>query len=173
MATLTAPITVGTASASPFHAADLGKIVFVGGRIFRVCKATSAIASAAKKFVVSARTAGVPTWNVAIDTTAAGAYKGNKTYVQIPVGQVGSDGSTGLLANDYFLGQVSGPTTFIASAALAVGNSLVIVVNSLGTIKAATLTTVLVANGRVGYTTHTAATTAANVDVGGMLVGLI
>lgn len=173
MATLTAPITVGTASANAAHAADLGKLVFVDGKMYRLCKASGAIATAAKKVLTSAVSAGAPTWLVSIDTTAANAYK-CKFRVVVPAGQTGTGSTTTTLADgDYFLAQVSGPSQALCAAALAAGGSHVLVVNTLGQLKAATLTTLITAKAGVGFATHTANTTIAGATIGVQLQGLV
>ena len=173
MATLTAPITVGTASANSIHAGDLGKLVFSEGKMYRVCKSSAAVASAASKFLTSAVTAGVPTWIVSLDTTAANAYK-QKFRVHVPAGQTGTGTTTTTLAaGDYFLAQVSGPATALCAAALAAGGSHVLVANTLGQLKAATLTTLVTGLSSPAFSTHTAATTIAGATIGVQLRGLV
>lgn len=177
MATLTAPITVGTASANAAHAADLGKLVFVDGKMYRLCKASGAIATAAKKVLTSAVSAGAPTWLVSIDTTAGNGYK-CRPRVLVPAGQTGTGTTTTTLADgDYFLAQVSGPAQALCAAALAGvaggAGSHVLVVNTLGQLKAATLTTLITAKAGVGFATHTANTTIAGATIGVQLQGLV
>jgi len=120
MATLTAPITVGTASANAIHAGDLGKLVLLEGKMYRVVKANAAIAAAANKVVV--RTAGTAdTWTVNVTITAALCTVAGV----IPPGQLGSTGTTGLISGDYFLVQVSGEATpIITTNALAIGTGI-------------------------------------------------
>lgn len=172
MATLTAPITIGTASASATHAADLGKLILIDGKMYRVVKSTGALAAAAKKFVVSAVLAGQPTWSVALGTVAVDAYK-FKHRALVPAGQVGSTGTTGLVAGDYFLAQVSGPAQALCAAGLAAGGSHNLVVNTLGQVKVATLTTIIAGRASPGFSTHTAATTIAGATIGFVLAGLV
>lgn len=172
MATLTAPIAVGTASANAAHEADLGKLVFVDGKMFRVCKANGAIAAAARKVVQSSLLSGAPTWKVSVSATAADTYK-QRARAIIPAGQVGSTGTTGLVDGDYFLAQVSGPASALCAAALAVGGSLVLVANTLGQLKASTMTTAIAGRAAVGFSTHTAATTIAGASFGVHLAGLV
>jgi hypothetical protein len=174
MATLHAPITVGTASASATHAADLGKIVFVNGKIYVVAKANAAIAAAAKKGVVTAITAGVPTWVVDLPTDAVG-----EAFGIIPSGQTGSTGGTGLVAGDYFMLQVSGPftglsgVTLLKTSATATG----IQVNSLGRVlayaKVTSVTVSLLQTIRnTAYITNTAVCSVGD-DMTGVLAGLV
>jgi hypothetical protein len=106
-------ITPGQASANAANAANLGKKVIVDGKIYVLAKATSAIALAAEKAVETAYVAGVPNWNVDIPAAAVSCGFGI-----IPTGQVGSTGTTGLVAGDYFLLQISGPATCIAGCTL-------------------------------------------------------
>lgn len=172
MATLTAPITIGTASANPSHAADLGKLILIDGKMYRVCKSTGALAAAAKKVLVSAVSSGAPTWNVALGTTAVDAYK-FKFRVVVPASQTGSTGTTGLVAGDYFLAQVSGPAQALCAAGLAAGGSHVLVANTLGQVKVATLTTIIAGRASPGFSTHTAATTIAGAAIGFNIAGLV
>lgn len=120
MASLTQSIPVGYASASANHAADLGKTVFVDGKTYRLVKANAAIATAANKVLV--RTAGTAgTWTVNTTTSANSALVAGV----VPPGQVGSDGSTGLLSGDYFLIQVGGEATpIVNTGSVAVGTGL-------------------------------------------------
>lgn len=174
MATLHAPITVGTASASATHAADLGKIVFVNGKVYVVAKSTSAIAAAGGKGVVTAFSAGVPTWNVALPADVTG-----ESFGIIPAGQTGSTGTTGLVAGDYFMLQVSGPfagisgVTLLKSTATAPG----LAVTSLGYIiayaKVTSVTVSLLQTIRnTSYITNTAVCSAGD-SITGVLAGLI
>jgi hypothetical protein len=111
MAALTQNIVVGTASASANHAPDLGKTVFVDGKIYKVVKATSTIATAASRGVVTAFSAGQPTWSVALP-----GYPTGNDVLFVPAGQTGSTGTTSIIAGDYFLAQVSGPATALPAA---------------------------------------------------------
>jgi hypothetical protein len=121
MAGLTnSPITIGTASASTIHAADLGKIIFVDGKGYRLVRANAAIAAAANKVLV--RTAGTDgTWTV--DATASA----NSVLIAgvVPAGQTGSTGTTGLVSGDYFFIQVSGTATpIVVTGSVAAGTGL-------------------------------------------------
>ncbi len=174
MANLTAPITVGTASANAVHAADLGKITWLNGAAYRVCKNTTLLALAASKGLVTAFTAGVPTWNV--DLAGAGGYT-DFGLVFVPAGQVGSSNTTSLLAGDYFMGQVSGPATFLAANTTMVkvaGQSLS--VSSLGLVSAiavvTTASTVAVPNSSI-QATNTAGAAATGAAITGFIAGLI
>jgi len=158
--------TVGTASAATDLANHLGAIVQAAdGKVYRLVKASGAIAAAANKFLTSAVSSGQPTWACAIGTTAADAYK-QKIRVKVPSGQTGSTGTTGLVDGDYFLAQVEGPSTALCAAALAAGGSHVLVVNTLGQLKAATLTTLVTGLSSPAFSTHTAATTIAGATIG-------
>lgn len=174
MATLHSPIKVGTASANAAHAADLGKLVFVDGKMYVVAKAASAIAAAAKKGVVTAFSAGVPTWVVDLPVDAIG-----ESFGIIPAGQTGSTGTTGLVAGDYFMLQISGPFTGLAGVTLIKTSATHpgIQVNSLGRVlafaKVTSITVSLLQTIRnTGYITNTAACTAGD-DITGVLAGLV
>lgn len=164
---------VGTASSATDLANLLGSIYYAAdGKVYRLVKASGAIAAAGRKFVVSAVSSGAPTWAVSLDTTAVNAYK-QKVRLLIPAGQVGSTGTTGLVDGDYFLAQISGPATALCAAALAAGGSHVLVVNTLGQLKAATLTTLVTGKSSPAFTTHTAATTIAGATIAVVLHGLV
>lgn len=113
-------ITIGTASANAAHAADLGKLVTVNGKTYRLVKANAAISAAANK--VLARTAGTAgTWTVDTTTTANNALVAGV----VPAGQTGSTGTTGLVSGDYFYIQVAGEATpLIHTTATAVSTGL-------------------------------------------------
>lgn len=168
----TTPINVGTASAKSEHAADLGKLIFINGKGYRVCKVgTSAITTAAKKVVVSALDAsGQPTWVVALP--GAQEYEGNY-FLVVPAGQVGTGSTTTTLAaGDYFLAQVSGPTELLCntSAGIAAGTSQALVALSTGKVKVSTQTVVAANLGVIGFPTLSAA---AGASLGACLKGLI
>jgi hypothetical protein len=174
MSILHAPITPGTASANAAHKADLGKVVFANGKIYVVAKNTTLLADAGGRGVVTEFVAGAPTWNVALPANPQGFGFG-----VIPKGQKGSTGTTSLLANDYFLLQISGPCTIL------VANTLVgattpqpgLAVNSLGLIVGyagiTSITVSLQQNLRnTSYYTHTAGV-AVSGDGTAVLSGLI
>lgn len=166
------PLTIGRAVAAGNSSLEglLGTLwTTPDGKTYRLCKANGAVAAAASKVVQSSLLSGVPTWQMSISTTA---YK-QRVRAVVPAGQVGSTGTTGLIDGDYFLAQVSGPSVAQCAAALAVGGSLLLICNSLGQLKASTLTTAIAARASVGFSTHTAATTIAGASFGVQLVGLI
>lgn len=112
--------TGGAASSSVpgVHHADLGKLVVVNGNTYRLVRANAAISAAANKVVI--RTAA--TANTVNTTTTA-----NSPLVAgvIPAGQTGSDGSTGLLAGDYFYVQVGGiATPIVNTGSVAAGTGM-------------------------------------------------
>jgi hypothetical protein len=98
MAANTLPIKIGTASANAAHSADLGRTFVIDGIMYRIVKAGATIATAAKKVVVDALTAGQSTHSVDV-TTSAGTYL---VAGVIPAGQTGSTGTTSLISGDYF-----------------------------------------------------------------------
>lgn len=158
----TTPINVGTASAKSEHAADLGKLIFINGKGYRVCKVgASAITTAAKRVVVSALDSdGLPTWVVSLP--GAQEYQGNY-FAVIPTGQVGTGTTTTTLAaGDYFLAQVSGPAQVLcnSSAGIAAGKSAVLVALSTGKVKLSTQTAVAANQGAIGFPTLSAAASA-------------
>lgn len=160
---LTSPIAIGTASANAIHAADLGKVFWNDGKAYRVVKAEAAIAAAAKLVVSTTLSSGVPTWIVDLPGTT-GASVSTPAGV-IPENQVGSTGTTGLVAGDYFVVQVSGPCKCVSGGTLAAFDS----VGATGTAgKVDTTTTISVAIG-----TATEAASAADADVDVILRGLV
>lgn len=104
---LSPPIPIGTADPATQWATFLGKLFESGGNVYRLVKATSAISAAANKVLVFTITSHAPVWSVATTTSA------NSQLVAgvVPAGQTGSDGTTGLVAGDYFLIQVGGIAT--------------------------------------------------------------
>ncbi len=130
-----APIAIGTASTNAAHAADLGKVFWNGGKAYRVVKAANAITAAAGKILVTALSSGEPTYVVDTTTTA------NSTLVAgiVPQGQVGSTGTTGLIAGDYFVVQVSGPAKALSAATIAI-NGLIGTSTTAGKVDDASVT---------------------------------
>jgi len=174
MSILHAPITVGTASANAAHKADLGKVVFANGKIYVVAKLVTELADAGGRGVVTSFSAGVPTWNVDLPANAQGYAFG-----VIPDGQTGSTKTTSLLANDYFLLQLSGPCTILSGCTLIDTTAVQagLAVNSLGLILAyAQITSITVSLAQqlrnTSYLTNTAVV-ALSGDSTAVLSGLI
>ena len=117
-----AAIPVGTATQFAGNVAGLlGQELYIGGKCYRLCKAANAIASAAGKVLVSAITAGTD-YSYVVDTTTTAA---NGLVLGVVVqGQTGSDGSTGLLANDYFWLQTKGMTKVNTAGSVAASTGL-------------------------------------------------
>lgn len=167
-------LTPGQASANPANAANLGKTVVSNGKVYVLAKAGAAIAAAAKKGVVTAFSAGVPTWAVDVPADPQGYAFGI-----IPAGQVGSDGSTGLLSGDYFLLQVSGAATGLSGMTLIKTTGLQpgLAVNSLGRVfayaKITSITVSLVQQlNNTSFITNTAVASAGD-DITCVLSGLL
>lgn len=124
MGTIAQAIKVGTASANAIHAADLGKVITVDGKRYKMCKAAAAIAAAGGKVVVSAvdGTTGNRTHVVNVSTTL------NDPLVTavIPSGQTGSTGTTGLVSGDYFYGQVAGDAQALVVDETHAGDALAV-----------------------------------------------
>lgn len=177
MATLTSPITPASASTNAAHKDDLGKLVFSGGKVYRMCKANAAIATAASRVLKTALTAGVPTWVVDFPTAAVlDLY-----HVVVPASQVGTGTTTTTLAaGDYFLAQVSGATNF--KAADTVATSLITAgmplrVTTAGYVSSYTASPATGAinewPGNNSRITNSAVVTAAGDVIPGILVGMI
>ncbi len=115
MSATTPPLAIGTASGSAALKKDLGKVYWVNGRAVRLVRQVLALSAAASKVIVSAATAGAPTWQMATSTSANDANPGGV----IPAGQTGSTGTTGLIAGDYLLVYVSGACDIISAGAVA------------------------------------------------------
>jgi hypothetical protein len=174
MSILHAPIKIGTASANAAHAADRGKVVFANGKIYVVAKLVTTLADAGARGVTTEFVSGVPTWNVDLPTNAQGYAFG-----VIPDGQTGSTGTTSLLADDYFMLQISGPCTILSGCTLIDTTAVQagLAVNSLGLILAyAQITSVTVSLAQqlrnTGYLTQTAVV-ALSGDATAVLSGLI
>lgn len=108
--------TPGKAEAATALAAALGnKIIGADGTEYRLVRATAAIANAANLVVQFALdSGGAFTWEVGLPA----ADDDDRRLAVIPHGQTGSDGSTTVLAGDYFLAIVRGPCRFVAHAAI-------------------------------------------------------
>lgn len=149
----------------------LGQIhIATTGRIFRLCKANSAITSCASKGVVSAYSAGVPTW--VVDLPAA-VVTDNLLFV--PASQTGSTGTSDFVASDYFYALTNGRTTFLAANTTLVqveGQRLA--VNTSGQVAAITAVTTAstVSFGSRLQATNTAAATAAGQAITGYVTGI-
>lgn len=113
-----APTPVGTASATASDA-DIGKLYTTNGKIYRYVQAGTNLA--ANVAVVTAVSAGVPTWVVTTTTTAGNSLVAGG----VPLGQLDSTGASGVLAGDRFLIQVGGNGTLITqTASVAIGSAL-------------------------------------------------
>lgn len=134
------PFPIGTAVSSTkgtAYASMLGsRWTTPDGKIYRLCQVgASDITTAAGRGVVTAYSAGAPTWVVSL----AGAPT-TQDLVMIPAGQTGSGStSTTLVAGDYFFALVLGPSTGLSVDTVLVrttANSLIqfLQVNSLGQI---------------------------------------
>jgi hypothetical protein len=99
------------------HAAVLGKVIWVGGKAFRLVLAAEDITAAASKVVSTELSSGVPTWAVDLAGTT-GASVSTPAGV-VPAGQVGSTGTANLIAGDYFYAQVSGAVKCVSGGTLA------------------------------------------------------
>ena len=149
----------GTASTASDLAGMLGQVVETEGGLkkYRLVQAEAAIAAAASLLVSTTLSSGVPTWVVDLPGTT-GASVSTPVGV-IPAGQKGSTGTTGLIAGDYFLVQISGPTKCISGGTLAAFDS----VGATGTAgKVDTTTTLSVA---IGTALEAASAADATVDV--------
>lgn len=166
------PFPIGTAIASASgsaYASMLGsRWTTPDGKIYRLCQVgASDITTAAGRGVVTAYSAGVPTFVVSL----AGAVT-TQDIVVIPAGQTGSGStSTTLVAGDYFFALVLGPATVLATDTTMVrttANSLIqfLQVNSLGTFAAFTETKT---PGVKIQATNTVAATAAGLGVTAMV----
>jgi hypothetical protein len=114
-------IAIGTASQNAAHARDLGRTVEVAGVRYRLFKMSAALTACASKVLVTAVTSGTPTWLTTTTTSAANSL----VACVVPIGQVGSDGSTGLLIGDYFYGIIQGYTDVITvTGATAISTGL-------------------------------------------------
>jgi hypothetical protein len=114
---------VGTASAATDLANQLGNVFHAAdGKSYRLVKASAAMAACASLAVATEVSSGAPTWVVNFP-----GQSGASIYAPvgiIPVGQVGSTGTTGLLAGDYFLVQIGGVTKHITASSVALGDAI-------------------------------------------------
>jgi hypothetical protein len=137
--------------------------------MYRLVKATAAIATPSGLGVVSAISSGVKTWSVNLPATAQLPGDG-----LIPTAY----GSTTIALGSYFWIQVSGPSSAISTETTAIGNSATLSQLSLATtgyvnIIASGLDPVVVQNAVFCVATNTAVCTAAGKSIAVQLSGLI
>lgn len=151
----------------------LGSIwVDTTGKIYRLVKAGAAITAVAKLGLVTAYSAGVPTWAVGLPGGVV-----TEDLVFAPASQVGSTGTADLVSGDYFLAQISGSTSFITTNTTLVKTAgQALAVNSLGyvvPITAITVASLITYPGSHIYATNTAAITTTTGTVTGIIIGLL
>jgi len=150
------PTTVIASDLAGTPSSDLGNVEWSDGVAYRLVKAAAEITSPAGKILVTAATAGVPTWNVNTTTTAS----------NVLVAGVVPAGITATIASgSYFYIQVSGAADMLASVTTtggAIGTS---------TVAGSGLPTGASAAGQCGV--NLAAATAANGTSKVLLRGLI
>ncbi len=106
--------------------ADLGKTTVLNGKEYRLCKAAAAIAAAGGLPVVTAYTAGVPTWAVNISTVlnspdvVGGVPIADTTFVNYIDSTITIPISAYFLVQYYGAGKVAANTTIAAPAAFGV-----------------------------------------------------
>lgn len=166
------PFPVGKAVAGATGSLDgLLGVLYVAndGKMYRLCKNSADITAAASKGVVTAFTAGVPTWVTALPSAAT-----TQDVVFIPAGQTGSGlTSTTLLANDYFWGQVSGPAVFLAANTATVKTGAqVLQVNTTGFVQSYVSSGALEAGTNI-QATNSAGASSAGATITGFIAGLI
>lgn len=167
------PVAVGKALPSTANLDPLLGQLYIAttGKIYRLAKATSTVALAASLGLVTAYSAGTPTWSCAL---AGGSV--TEDIVFVPVGQVGSTGTTSLIAGDYFLALVSGAHSFITNNTTVVKTAgQCLAVNSLGYVVVITAVTTasLVPKQTDLQATNTAALTTTTGTITGIVSGLI
>lgn len=109
-ASLLAPLKVGEKSSATDLAGSLGALYEIDGKLYRLVKFTSAITDPENKVVITAFSAGAPTWNVDTTTTATSAAV---------AGVVPSSLTDDIAASDYALVLVKGAGT-VASGTTAI-----------------------------------------------------
>lgn len=116
------PVAIGKADPQTNLAGELGLIYESGGKIYRLVKASGAISACANKVLVTTIVSSAVSWLVAATTSASSALVAGV----VVNGQVGSDGTTGLLDKDYFMIQIAGVATpLVHTTALAAGTCLI------------------------------------------------
>ncbi len=121
MTDILAPLGVGQVDTTGVFAGDIGKVYGIGGNLYRVVKATAAIATATQGQQLAVILAsGLPTWGVAINLVAAN---------HLTCGAVPSTLTGGVAASGYFLALFQGSDTLAqtgtAASAIASGSILV------------------------------------------------
>jgi hypothetical protein len=116
------PVALNAADPATQHVNNLGKVYEIGGKLYRLVKAAANISACANKVLVTSYSGNVPAWTVNTTTTANSPLVAG---VVVP-GQLGSDGTTGLVSGDYFLIQVGGiATPLTVTGSVAAGTGLV------------------------------------------------
>ncbi len=121
MDTSTLPIPVGESATNPPFKADIGKCYYSGNNLYKLVKATVAIAAASQgKQLESALGTSGPTWLVTLNATAA-------NYAVC--GAIPSTHTAAIVASAYFLALVDGvdelAQTGTAASAITTGSILV------------------------------------------------
>ena len=117
LATSLPPVVLGRADNATELANSLGRVYEIGGKLFRLVRMSASLSAAATKVIVTAVSAGAPTWLCTTTTTANDWLAAGV----IPTGQKGSDGTTALASGDYLLIQISGSCDVMSGGAIAAG----------------------------------------------------
>lgn len=115
------PFAVGTAT-TKVDAGLIGQDFSVGQKRYRLVKVVHAIATCTKLVCSKVMSAGADTFTVELAGTNSTSL--NDIAGVIPSGQIGSSGTTGLLAGDYFLIQIGGEATCICASSVAAGDGI-------------------------------------------------
>lgn len=114
------PIPVGEAKTDPPFKADLGRIYFSGGNVYKLVKAASSIAAGSQGLQLASPAAGTPTYAVSLNTTATNP---------LVCGAIPSTLTGAIAASAYFLALIDGVDTLYqtgtAASAITTGSVLV------------------------------------------------
>jgi len=161
------PFPLGTVETGSFCAGLLGQLYEKDNKVYRLCQADNAITDPENKVVVTAYSAGVPTYVVDVTTTLGD--------VDV-AGVIPNDyNAINLAADDYFYVQVTGPCQVLAQATTITEGAPLHAGSVAGT--AQEIITGAEAKSAVkayfAYATNTAAATAASLAITAMLDGLL
>ena len=152
------PLPIGKTSSSSQLAADVGKVYLAGGKLYRLVKFTSAITDPESKVVVTAFSAGVPTWSVDTTTTGASAAV---------AGVIPASLTTDIAASAYGLILIKGAGSVLSSTTAVTDGDVLQTATVAGRADeiATTVTPLDLVKVRFGKATNTAAVTSAGLAI--------
>jgi len=152
------PLPIGKTSSSASLAADVGKVYLAAGKLYRLVKFASAITDPESKVVVTAYSAGVPTWTV--DTTTSAAS-------EAVAGVIPASLTTDIAANAYGLILIKGAGSVLSQTTAIVDGDLLQSATVAGRVDeiVTTVSHLTLLKSCFGKATNTAGATAAGLAI--------